>query len=246
MFLKGYIPLPSNLRAPTLARKRGEYLSLVELAFARDRQGIDQQIWHQIEIDVPRTRPGVRLWMQASTQRVRGLHMFVILFLTSLQVESRADTLRMGYTPSGERVCTRDKRPCNPLLSSFSFSIYRQVHRCLQFLSLFDPYPFQTDSDPEQFDTSLLPENVLNAVEADSFWCLSRLLDGIQDNYISAQPGIHRSVKRMSELVARIDGSSNLFLVNILRVNEFNERQHHFTRILGLKMSSLCNLHSVG
>ena len=110
MFLKGYIPLPSNLRAPTLARKRGEYLSLVELAFARDRQGIDQQIWHQIEIDVPRTRPGVRLWMQASTQRVRGLHMFVILFLTSLQVESRADTLRMGYTPSGERVCTRDKQ----------------------------------------------------------------------------------------------------------------------------------------
>jgi len=74
----------------------------------------------------------------------------------------------------------------------------------------FDTYPFQEDSDPEQFDTSLLPDNILNAVEADSFWCLSRLLDGIQDNYISAQPGIHRSVKRMSELVARIDGSSIL------------------------------------
>jgi len=42
-------------------------------------------------------------------------------------------------------------------------------------------------------------------VEADTFWCLSRLLDGIQDNYISAQPGIHRSVRRMAELVSRID-----------------------------------------
>jgi hypothetical protein len=62
------------------------------------------------------------------------------------------------------------------------------------------------DSNPENFDTSLLPTDVLNAVEADSFWCLSRLLDGIQDNYISAQPGIQRSVKRMAELVARIDG----------------------------------------
>lgn len=61
------------MRATMLARKRGEYLSLVELAFARDRQGVDQQIWHQIEIDVPRTRPGVQLWMQASTQRVRRL-----------------------------------------------------------------------------------------------------------------------------------------------------------------------------
>lgn len=62
------------------------------------------------------------------------------------------------------------------------------------------------DSDPEEFDTARLPENVLNAVEADSFWCLSRLLDGIQDNYIQAQPGIQRSVRRMADLVARIDG----------------------------------------
>ena len=62
------------------------------------------------------------------------------------------------------------------------------------------------DSDPEEFDTSILPESVRIAVEADTFWCLSRLLDGIQDNYIAGQPGIHRSVKRMAELVARIDG----------------------------------------
>ncbi len=62
-----------------------------------------------------------------------------------------------------------------------------------------------TDSDPEELDPSILSQEVLNAVEADSFWCLSRLLDGIQDNYIAGQPGIHRSVKRMAELVARID-----------------------------------------
>lgn len=61
------------------------------------------------------------------------------------------------------------------------------------------------DADPEEIDPSVLPPSVLNAVEADSFWCLSRLLDGIQDNYITAQPGIQRSVKRMAELVARID-----------------------------------------
>jgi len=64
------------------------------------------------------------------------------------------------------------------------------------------------DSDPEDFDPSLLPAHVLNAIEADSFWCLSRLLDGIQDNYIFAQPGIQRSVRRMAELVGRIDGKS--------------------------------------
>jgi len=73
MYLKqqqGYLPLPPHLRTATLTRKREEYGSLVELAFARGREGLDQQIWHQIEIDVPRTRPGVQLWMQAATQRV--------------------------------------------------------------------------------------------------------------------------------------------------------------------------------
>src|SRR5689334_2118721 len=56
------------------------------------------------------------------------------------------------------------------------------------------------------FDVGHLPAPVLSAIEADSFWCLSKLLDGIQDNYISQQPGIQRLVKRMGELVKRIDG----------------------------------------
>lgn len=51
-----------------------------------------------------------------------------------------------------------------------------------------------------------LPPAALAAIEADTFWCLSKLLDGIQDNYISQQPGIQRLVKRMGELVKRIDG----------------------------------------
>ncbi|KAG8989141.1 GTPase-activating protein, partial [Tulasnella sp. 427] len=61
------------------------------------------------------------------------------------------------------------------------------------------------DGDPEEFDPATLPPHMLSAVEADSFWCLSRLLDGIQENYIQHQPGIQKSVKRMRDLVGRID-----------------------------------------
>ncbi|CAK5265664.1 unnamed protein product [Mycena citricolor] len=166
--LLGYLPLPTPLRAVTLARKRSEYQSLVEVAFARNREGLDQQIWHQIEIDVPRTRPGVRLWMHAATQRLleRVLYVWAIRHPAS------------GYVQG-----------INDLVTPFV-----QV-----FLSAY------VDSDPELFDPAILPQSALEAVEADAFWCLSRLLDGIQDNYISAQPGIQRSVRRMSELVARID-----------------------------------------
>lgn len=74
------------------------------------------------------------------------------------------------------------------------------------------------DSDPEEFDPASLPPEALNAVEADSFWCLSRLLDGIQDNYIAGQPGIQRSVKRMAELVARIDRAYLFRLLNAVEV----------------------------
>jgi TBC1 domain family member 2 len=36
------------------------------------------------------------------------------------------------------------------------------------------------DTDPETFDPGTLPIEVFESVEADSFWCLSALLDGIQ------------------------------------------------------------------
>ncbi|XP_045124049.1 TBC1 domain family member 22B-like isoform X2 [Portunus trituberculatus] len=42
-------------------------------------------------------------------------------------------------------------------------------------------------------------------VEADSFWCMSKLLDGIQDNYTFAQPGIQSKVQQLGELMKRID-----------------------------------------
>ena len=63
-----------------------------------------------------------------------------------------------------------------------------------------------TDDNPEEYDVSQLDPTVLSVIEADSFWCLSKLLDGIQDNYTFAQPGIQRQVATLKDLVSRIDG----------------------------------------
>ncbi len=70
---QNYLPLPSQPRLTTLSRKRREYAQLVDQAFGRGLSGIEANIWHQIEIDVPRTRPGVPLWSCEVTQRVRAL-----------------------------------------------------------------------------------------------------------------------------------------------------------------------------
>jgi len=53
-------------------------------------------------------------------------------------------------------------------------------------------------------DVDSLPQEVLMQVEADAYWCLSRLIDTIQDHYTFAQPGIQRMVFKLKELVARI------------------------------------------
>lgn len=51
---------------------------------------------------------------------------------------------------------------------------------------------------------ALDPQLVLN-VEADSYWCLTKLLDNIQDHYTSSQPGLQRMVLRLEDLITRID-----------------------------------------
>lgn len=61
------------------------------------------------------------------------------------------------------------------------------------------------DTDVCKFDPELLPKDAMDAVEADTFWCLTKLLEGIQDNYIHAQPGIIRQVGELKDLINRID-----------------------------------------
>jgi len=168
MLLLGYLPPQLSARVNTLARKRGDYAAAVEQAFGRGRAGLDQSIWHQIEIDVPRTNPGIPLWQREATQRSleRILYVWALRHPASGYVQGIADLATPFYEV---------------------------------FLSAY------IDSDPEQYDVANLPSHTIQALEADTFWCLSKLLDGIQDNYIFAQPGIQRQVKLMGELVARID-----------------------------------------
>lgn len=58
----------------------------------------------------------------------------------------------------------------------------------------------------DEVDISLLDEEKRNIVEADSYWCFCKFLDGIQDNYIFPQLGIQHKINRLRELIQRLDG----------------------------------------
>lgn len=164
----------------TLERKRKEYLDGVKQAFERvgtsttsgKSRGLDEAIWHQISIDVPRTNPHIELYSYEATQRSleRILYVWAVRHPAS------------GYVQG-----------INDLVTPFWQT----------FLGLYIADPdVNTGMDPGQ-----LPKPVLDAVEADSYWCLAKLLDGIQDNYIVAQPGIQRQVAALRDLTARIDSN---------------------------------------
>ena len=189
--LLGYLPTSSERRVATLERKRKEYLDGVRQAFEKGgssqtsagfakgkpssagggrSRGLDETLWHQISIDVPRTNPHIELYGYEATQRSleRILYVWAIRHPAS------------GYVQGINDLVT-------PFWQTFLGS-------------------YITDSNIESgMDPGQLPKPVLDAVEADSFWCLSKLLDGIQDNYIFAQPGIVRQVGALRDLTSRID-----------------------------------------
>lgn len=172
--LLGYLPTNAERRVTTLARKRKEYLDGVEQAFS---SGLDQVMWHQISIDVPRTNPHIELYGHPTTQRALER----ILYLWAIRHPAS------GYVQGINDLVT-------PFFETF-LSAYIEV-------------------DPEKYDPGKLPKYVLDAVEADTFWCLTKLLDGIQDNYIHAQPGIQRQVAELKELTQRIDANLAKHLSN--------------------------------
>ncbi|KAH8343804.1 hypothetical protein KR059_010006, partial [Drosophila kikkawai] len=73
------------------------------------------------------------------------------------------------------------------------------------FFIVFLQEALSPNTDLEKYDMSTLPEETRNIIEADSFWCLSKFLDCIQDNYIFAQLGIQEKVNQLKDLIQRID-----------------------------------------
>lgn len=101
--------------------------------------------------------------------------------------------------------------PCLQIIHIYVMSVTVTVHFFFCTFS-FMPciYCISIDVESENFEVSQLSKETLNTIEADSFWCTSKLLDGIQDNYTFAQPGIQMKVRALKELIKRIDGQSSI------------------------------------
>lgn len=63
---------------------------------------------------------------------------------------------------------------------------------------------YDTFQVPSDLSDKLGPEEMAK-LEADTYWCLSKILDGILDNYTLSQIGTQKSLNRIKEITKKID-----------------------------------------
>lgn len=72
----------------------------------------------------------------------------------------------------------------------------------LVFLGDFAPIGDNRD----EFRIEALSPEERGMIEADTFWCLSKFMEGLHENYIYAQTGIQKNLIQLRDLVQRVDG----------------------------------------
>ena len=177
--LLGYLPSKAERRDEVLARKRREYRQNFVTQYYdapnSARSEADQRTLRQILVDVPRTLPELPIFQDDAVQK----SMERILYIWSIRHPAS------GYVQG-----------INDLVTPF-YVAFLSAKVCGGDIALV--------KQMKRLQVAALDDELMWQVEADSYWCLTRLLDGIQDHYTFSQPGIQRMVFRLQDIVKRID-----------------------------------------
>lgn len=152
-------------------------------------QNDDDIMMRQIEVDIPRTSPGQRLFqihqIQQSLQRI--LYVWAMRHPASGYVQGMNDLV----TPFMYVFLTK-YADSSSSTSSSSSAAAGSILDATNLQSIFGTGESRGDQ-------------CLADAEADAYWCLTALLNSIQDYYTFSQPGIQRRVHFLRDLVSRVD-----------------------------------------
>ena len=139
----------------------------------------EMKIYKQISVDVPRTMPEHKLF---SFEIIRKM-MLRVLYVWSMRHPAS------GYVQGFNDLCT-------PFFVIF----------ITQYLNGID-----IESTLEINETVLfeLGSDIIFEIEADSYWCFTKMMDRIQTNYTNNQPGLTLMITKMEEIIKLVD--ENLF-----------------------------------
>ena len=181
--LLGYIPKNLSRRGSTLGKKRDEYFDLMERYYNQTskehRSDQENKIVHQIGLDVPRTSPELKLF----------------------QIECVKNLLsRALYIWSLRHTATGYVQGINDLITPF---VYIFLDEYLQ--ENYNGMSLENFNISRQIIKEKLTEKDLLNIEADSYWCLDYLIEGLQLNYTDNQPGIYHMVSQLEDVIKRVN-----------------------------------------
>lgn len=138
---------------------------------------VDQKQWRQILVDAPRTCPSVPLVHTDFVQRVRLPSAHALLASHAEMTESGESAVHLGCAASSVRLCAGHQRSGSSLVRCLLEKI------CWSVLAVFVrnmTAHLAARQDLDCADLSSVSDEQLASVEADVFWCLTKLLDNIQ------------------------------------------------------------------
>jgi len=174
-----YIPLNKESRESTVSRKRQEYANFVEMYYTNmatnQLDDHERKTFEVIKKDVYRTQPDSPLFQQKIVQEM----LIRILWIWNIRHPAS------GYVQGINDLTT-------PFIAAF----------ILEYLPDLNLDNFAVS--PDTVATTLTPENVAK-LEADIYWCLSKILDGILDNYTFSQSGTQKTLNKIKDITKKID-----------------------------------------
>lgn len=188
-----YVPLNREKRETALKKKREEYDKMRE--FYKDETESDYISEKERKVFKVIEADVYRTQPEYPLFHVKCIQTMLIRLLTIWHIRHPAS----GYVQGMNDLAT-------PILAAF----------LLEYIDI----DYNTFNVPKDFETRITEEQ-LRALEADVYYTLCKILEGIQDNYTNSQPGTHRSVNRIRELLKRIDNE----LLEHFENNEINLMQ---------------------
>ena len=163
----------------------------------------------QVQVDAPRTAPGVPLFARPDVQRalVRLLYLWGVRHPASGYVQGINDLATPLLAAFFADAAAGDGDGVGSSSGSGGGSAFSFNGGCGASAGAStsnNSSPLLSPGDPA-WQGVALPEGAAEAAEADAYWCLCRLLEGVQDHYTHGQPGIRRCAAAVDELVARVD-----------------------------------------
>lgn len=253
-YLFDYSPVQVHKRESFLMKRREEYRELFDSLQIETgtrpptstSTTFDATLYHQIEIDLPRTQPGIQIFKSPLTISMmqRILYFWAIRHPASGYVQGLNDILApILVVFLTDFIIKKYYWKGGNLMQHARWAFYYdQVFDMILSLSnskativlenATKSIPESTTHAPKENPIlwTLTQEEVL-AVEADIFFCFGKLLEPIQDRYTVTQPSIFKEIQYIINLLQKIDP---------LLIEHFRKENLDLTMILFRWLNCLC------